>query len=74
MTEAKPLTANSTVADWLTHHSGGLTDLDGAGHRSRTRALPENCADSHDEHLRQARRQESSGCRTPCPGTRPYVA
>jgi hypothetical protein len=29
MTEAKPLTANSTVADWLTHHSGGLTDLDG---------------------------------------------
>jgi LuxR family maltose regulon positive regulatory protein len=44
------------------------------GHRPRTDGVPEHRADSHQAHLRQARRDQPPGRGPPRPGTRPVVA
>ena len=44
------------------------------GHRPRARGVPEHRADPHQEHLRQARREQPPGSGPPGRGTRPAVA
>ena len=44
------------------------------GHRPRAHGVPEHDADSHQEHLRQARSDQPPGSGPPGRGTRPAVA
>ena len=44
------------------------------GHRARTRGVPAHGPGPHQEHLREARRDQPPGSRPPSPGARPVVA
>ena len=45
-----------------------------SGHRPRARRVAEHRADPHEEHLREARREQPAGRRTPGRGARPDVS